>query len=94
MIEPAQSTAGRALIGWSPADLAEAAGVPVSLVERFETRSGDAVPAEAIGKMRTALEGAGVVFIPRNGGGVGVRLRDGGEAKYLGWQDLNASNDE
>jgi hypothetical protein len=94
MIEPAQSTAGRALIGWSLANLAEAADVPVSLVERFETRSGDPVPAAVVDKLRAALEGAGVVFIPRNGGGVGVRLRDGGEAKYLGWQDLNASNDE
>jgi hypothetical protein len=94
MIEPAQSTAGRALIGWSLADLAEAAGVPATLVERFEARSADPVPAEAIDKMQAALEGAGVIFIPRNGGGAGVRLREGGEPKYLGWQDLNASNDE
>jgi len=37
---------------------------------------------------------AGVAFIPRNGGGAGVRLSKGREAKYLGWDDLNAANDE
>lgn len=94
MIEPAQSTAGRALIGWSQSDLAEAAGVPVSLVERFETRAGGAVPADSIEKLQAALEGAGVAFIPRNGGGVGVRLRQDDGSNYLGWEDLNASNDE
>ena len=44
--------------------------------------------------MRTALEAAGVAFLPENGGGVGVRLRKGLELEYIGWEDLNASNDE
>jgi transcriptional regulator with XRE-family HTH domain len=94
MIEPAQSTAGRALIGWSQSDLAEAAGVPVSLVERFETRAGGPVAPDAVGKLQAALEGAGVAFIARNGGGVGVRLAQDDGSTYLGWEDLNASNDE
>ena len=42
----------------------------------------------------SALEAAGVAFIPRNGGGVGVRLRENDGSKYLGWDELNASNDE
>ena len=94
MIEPAQSTAGRALVGWSQTELAEAAGVPVSLVERFETRTSGPVPADSIDKLQAALEGAGVAFIARNGGGVGVRLQRDDGSKYLGWDDLNASNDE
>jgi transcriptional regulator with XRE-family HTH domain len=94
MIEAAQVRAARALIGWSQAELAAAAGVPLSTVDRFETGAPDVVPAEAVARMGGALESAGVAFIARNGGGAGVRLRKGGESKYLGWEDLNASNDE
>ena len=94
MIEAAQVRAARALIGWSQAELAAAAALPVLTVDRFETGAPDSVPAEAVEKMRVALELAGVTFIAQNGGGAGVRLRKGGEAKYLGWDDLNASNDE
>ena len=74
MIEAAQVRAARALIGWSQAELADAAGLPLSTVDRFETGAPDSVPAEAVAKMRAALELAGVAFIPKNGGGAGVRL--------------------
>jgi transcriptional regulator with XRE-family HTH domain len=94
MIEAAQVRAARALIGWSQAELADAAGLPLSAVDRFETGAPHSVPAESVAKMRAALESAGVAFIPRNGGGAGVRLSKGREAKYLGWDDLNAANDE
>jgi transcriptional regulator with XRE-family HTH domain len=92
MIEAAQIRAARALIGWSRARLAEKAGVPVSYVERFEACASD----EAPDRMRAALEAAGVVFIPKDegGGGIGVRLREPHEGEYIGWDDLNASNDE
>jgi transcriptional regulator with XRE-family HTH domain len=94
MTEAAQVRAARALIGWSQAELAEAAGVSISLIDRFETGQPDTVTAETVAKMRAALESAGVAFIPKNGGGAGVRLRKGREAEYLGWDDLNASNDD
>jgi transcriptional regulator with XRE-family HTH domain len=93
MIEAAQVRAARALIGWSQAELADAAGVSLSIVDRFETGQPD-IPADAVAKVRSALESAGVAFIPKNGGGAGVRLRKGGESKYIGWDDLNASNDD
>jgi transcriptional regulator with XRE-family HTH domain len=93
MIEAAQVRAARALIGWSRAELADAAGVPLSIVDRFETGQPD-ISADAVAKVRAALESAGVAFIPKNGGGAGVRLRKGGESKYIGWDDLNASNDD
>lgn len=93
MIEAAQVRAGRALIGWSQITLAEAAGLPLPLVEAIETAAGN-VPAWAVAKMRATLESAGVAFIPEVGGGAGVRFRTGRESKYLGWEDLNASNDE
>jgi transcriptional regulator with XRE-family HTH domain len=95
MIEAAQIRAARALIGWSQTRLAETAGVPLSIVERFETGAPDPIAANAADKMRTALEAAGVVFISKNGGGgVGVRLHEALEGEYIGWNDLNASNDE
>ncbi|HEY3622961.1 MAG TPA: transcriptional regulator [Roseiarcus sp.] len=94
MMEAAQVRAARALIGWSQSKLAETAGVPLSIVERFEAGAPDHVANEAIDRMRAALETAGVAFIPKNGGGAGVRLRKGRESEYIGWDDLNASNDE
>ena len=94
MIEASQVRAARALIGWSQTQLADAAAVPLAAVERFETGASDHVPADVVAKMRAALKSAGVAFIAKNGGGPGVRLRKGRESKYLGWEDLNASNDE
>jgi ribosome-binding protein aMBF1 (putative translation factor) len=94
MIEAAQVRAARALIGWSQTKLAETAGVPLSIVERFEAGAPEPIADEAVAKMRAALEAAGVVFIPKNGGGAGVRIRKGRESEYIGWEDLNASNDD
>jgi transcriptional regulator with XRE-family HTH domain len=94
MIEAAQVRAARALVDWSQAELANAAGLHVAVIELIETGGGNKVPAEDIAKMRAALEAAGVAFIPENGGGAGVRLRKGRESEYIGWDDLNASNDE
>jgi transcriptional regulator with XRE-family HTH domain len=95
MIEAAQVRAARALIGWSQTKLAEASGVAASIIERFEAGAPDHQADEAIDKMRAALEAAGVAFIPKNGGGgIGVRLHEGRDAEYIGWNDLNASNDE
>ena len=95
MVEAAQVRAARALIGWSQAKLAETTGVPVSTINEFETGAPDPIAEEALDKMRAALEVAGVVFIPKNGGGgIGVRLREALQGEYIGWNDLNASNDE
>ena len=95
MVEPAQVRAARALIGWSQAKLAETAGVPASTINVLETSAPDRVANEEVDKVRAALEAAGAVFIPKDGGGgIGVRLREALEGEYIGWNDLNASNDE
>jgi transcriptional regulator with XRE-family HTH domain len=95
MVEAAQVRAARALIGWSQAKLAETAGAPVSAINAFETGAPNAIANEAVDKIRIALETAGAVFIPKDGGGgIGVRLREALEGEYIGWNDLNASNDE
>ena len=95
MIEAAHVRAARALVGCSQAKLAEKAGIPVSTINAFETGAPNSIANEAIDKMRAALEAAGVVFLPKDdGGGIGVRLREPLEGEYIGWNDLNASNDE
>jgi transcriptional regulator with XRE-family HTH domain len=96
MTEAAQIRAARALIGCSQAKLAEKAGVPASTIDELEKGAPNRVANEAaIEKIRVALEAAGVVFLPKDGGGgLGVRLREALEGEYIGWNDLNASNDE
>ncbi len=74
-IAPAQSRAARALLDWRLERLAEASGLPKRTLVRFE--GGATVPrASTVAAIRTALEAAGVEFIPSNGGGPGVRLRE------------------
>ena len=50
MIEAAQVRAGRALIGWSQTELANAAGLPLRSSNAFETGAPDHVPADAVAK--------------------------------------------
>ena len=75
-----QIRAARSLIRWTAERLAEASGVGIATIKRAEA-SDDVVrmiPANAAA-VQTALEAAGVEFIPENGGGAGVRLRKGSE---------------
>jgi len=71
---PAQSRAARGLLKWNQDDLAREAAVSVVTVRNFENEKSSPQRA-TINVMRTALEAAGVEFIPENGGGAGVRLR-------------------
>lgn len=75
MLTPAQCRAARALLDWSQQQLAESARVGVVTVRQFE--GGSASPRNAtIDVITRALEAAGIQFIPENGGGAGVRLRE------------------
>jgi transcriptional regulator with XRE-family HTH domain len=74
IITASQVRAARGLLGWPLHPLIEASGVAKSTLIRFEAEA--VVPrAATIDAIRTALEGAGVEFIPENGGGPGVRLK-------------------
>ena len=67
---------GRLLVGMSQADLATAANATVGLVTRAEAV--DWLPMITMRDstaLKTALEAAGVQFIPENGEAPGVRLR-------------------
>jgi predicted transcriptional regulator len=71
-----QVRAARGLLDWSRDRLAETSGVPKRTLVRFE--GAEVAPRRGtIEAIRTALEAAGVEFIPENGGGPGVRLRRG-----------------
>lgn len=69
-----QSRAARALLDWSQGDLSEAAKISRQTVVDFER--GARMPyRNNLDAIRSALEKAGVEFIPENGGGAGVRLK-------------------
>ena len=72
----AQIKAGRALAGWNAEQLAEASGVSVGTIRRAEADGGLVRMISAnVAAIVRALESAGVICIPEDGGGLGVRLR-------------------
>jgi transcriptional regulator with XRE-family HTH domain len=74
MMTPAQSRAARGLIEWSQSELASRANLGLSTIRDFE--KGRRIPTiNNLAAIRRALESAGIVFIPQNGEGPGVRLR-------------------
>jgi hypothetical protein len=71
-----QVRAARALIRWEQRDLAATSKVSLPSIKRLETTPGPlAAQARTIEALRSALEAAGVEFIPENGSGPGVRLK-------------------
>ena len=74
MISREQSRAGRALVDWSQAKLAEAAHLSVSTIRDFE--KGRRTPTHNnLQAIKIALEDQGIEFIPSNGGGAGPKSR-------------------
>ena len=68
-----QCRMARAALSLGVRDLATAANVSTNTVTRLER--GESLYPRTVDAIRTALETAGVEFIPENGGGAGVRLR-------------------
>jgi transcriptional regulator with XRE-family HTH domain len=93
-LSPGQLRAGRALIGWSQDQLADASKVAKATIANFEAGKRQPYP-RTLDDLRAALEAAGVEFIERNGGGPGVRLRETEQsAPTIAVEDLSAENDE
>ncbi|WAC28006.1 helix-turn-helix domain-containing protein [Ancylobacter sp. SL191] len=97
-LSPALCRAARALLNWSPAELAERAHVPVAWLKEFEQGHEpgvDADPGEAA-RLRRALEAAGVDFLAAGeastGGGEGLRLRQQ-KGGYIATENLSSAND-
>jgi len=74
-----QCSAARALLRWKQADLCaaiKAIGGQLSVTEITAFERGGAIRESNADLIKTALNQAGVVLIPENGGGAGVRLRN------------------
>jgi transcriptional regulator with XRE-family HTH domain len=76
MITSDQCRMARAALQWTLRDLANRSQVSHVTINRFEIGQAASNPS-TLAAIRTALESAGVEFIPENGGGAGVRLRKG-----------------
>lgn len=79
MITATQCSAGRALLRWKQADLSKAiedAGGKLSVTAITAFERGGSIRESNAALIEAALTEAGIVLIPQNGGGPGVRLRD------------------
>jgi len=78
MITRSQIRMARAALGWGVRDLGKRAGIAANTVSRFENGMGTTVAT--LTQIQTALEKAGIVFIPADEkGGPGVRLKKGSD---------------
>ena len=85
MITAAQIRAARALLDVSQAYLSELASVSSTTIKRLEAASEVRGAAETVWKVQTALERAGVEFIPadeHNGPGVRLKEKIGSKVKH------------
>jgi len=71
---PAQCRGARAMLSWSQEQLAEASNLTRQTIAAFENETRIPGPNNLLA-IRVALEQGGVVFIEKNGGGPGVRLK-------------------
>ena len=77
MIGAAQIRAARALLGIGQRELSKIAEVAISTVKRLELAEDITGSARTLWKLQTALEKAGVAFIPADEHmGPGVRFKD------------------
>ncbi|MGB3387027.1 MAG: XRE family transcriptional regulator [Pseudaminobacter sp.] len=74
MITGSMCRAARALVEINRERLSRVSGVDETTIERFERKI--AIPEDdAVLAIQAALEEHGAIFLPENGGGVGVRLK-------------------
>ena len=79
MVGPAQIRAARALLGMNQRELSKLAEVAISTVKRIETSGEVTGSARTLWNIQSALERAGVEFIPGDElKGPGVRLKRAG----------------
>lgn len=76
MITASQIRAARALLDWTRDMLAAQSGVSLRTLVMIEAEEGNPKP-DTIERIIETLTKAGVMFVKKNGGGLGVRFRKG-----------------
>jgi transcriptional regulator with XRE-family HTH domain len=74
MLSPEQIRMARAALKWGVRDLAKKSGVLANTVSLIENGKTDP-RASTLRAIQDAFEKAGIVFLPENGGGAGVRFK-------------------
>lgn len=74
MIDGRQIRAARAMLGWSREELLDASGISMSALLRMEGNLADS-RSSTLNKVVKALNLAGIEFITRDDGGIGVVLK-------------------
>ena len=75
IMTPLQMKLARTAVGLGVRELAAAAGIAPSTVQRFESGKGD-MHSRTLDRVKQVLEEAGIIFIAADAiGGPGVRLR-------------------
>jgi len=94
LIRGSQLRAARALVRWSPDDLAERSRVALATILQVEAEDGPvSVTAAEARALCRAVEGAGVEFLAENGGGVGARFAKPSHAPDEGLRPDQLSSD-
>src|ERR1700722_4155909 len=73
-LSPAQCRGARGFLDWSRRQLALVANIDIVTILEFEAGERH-VPAAVSDALRQAFEGAGIIFIPEDGEGAGLRFR-------------------
>ncbi len=74
MLDGRQIRAARAMLGWSREDLLKAAGISMSALLRMESGQADS-RGSTLSKVVHALANAGIEFVHREDGAIGVLLK-------------------
>ena len=74
MIEGRQVRAARAILGWSREELLDASGISMSALLRMEGNMADS-RSSTLNKVVKALSLAGIEFVTRDDGAIGVILK-------------------
>ena len=74
ILSAAQCRAARAMVEWSAERLSQASAIDLQTIRNFEARFRWA-SENTLRRLRITLEHAGVMFVPENGRGAGVRFK-------------------